>query len=207
MRLGHVVTALALATACRAQDTGLVEFVERQVDRYEQPARSVPRFSAPDLYDREVSLTAYEGRNVVLTFLSSRSQREAVEWLRGVQKDFLGDPSVVFVNVLDPGPIPAFSSKKAVGRKIREIVEQEYRVIHERMRPEDRGRLETTEIRWIVDWRRELSSRYDVDADRVHILLLDRKGQMRERITRRSESTEQLLVQVLDDMRRPAAGN
>lgn len=203
MRATRLMGVLVLASAAAAQDSGLVDFVERQVDRYERPRDSVPRFTAPDMYDREVSLREYEGRNVVLTFFSAKSQREAVEWLRSIQTDFLGDPAVVFLNILDPGPTPAFSSKKATGRKIREIVEKEYKTTQEAMRPEDRRRFEQSEIRWIIDWRRELSSRYDVPADRVHILLLDRQGLLRERISRRTPATEQRLVQVLDDLRRP----
>lgn len=207
-----VVTAFAVGSliasgsAARAYDDDLVGDVERAAQRMDRPVRSpsAPDFRATDMYGRECSLSEYQGANVVLTFLSPACVKEAVEWLKGVQTNYLGQRDVVFVNVLHPGPTPAFSSRSASLKKIRERIEEFYTAARERMPPEERKRLESTEIRWIVDWKRDLHERYDVIADRVTILLIDKGGQIREQIGRRTPDAERRLVEVLDGLRAAA---
>jgi hypothetical protein len=202
-RAAILALALALTSGAHAQDEDLVEDVDRAVRRFERPVRAAqaPDFRASDLYGKEVSLGEYQGANIVLTFLSPKCVKEAVAWLKGVQTSFLGMRDVVFVNVLHPGPTPAFSSRSASLKKIREKIEGFYAEARERMPPEDQRRLESTEIRWIVDWRRDLHERYSVVPDRVSILLIDGQGRVRESIDHRTAATERRLVEVLENMR------
>ena len=204
-----VVTALA-ATAllaggatARAWTGDLVGDVEAATERADRPLRpqSAPGFRATDMYGKEIALSDYQGANVVLTFLSPACIDEAVEWLKGVQNNYLGQRDVVFVNVLHPGPTPAFSSRSASLKKIRDRVEDFYAQARDKMPDDERKRLEGTEIRWIIDWKRDLHERYDAIADRVTILVLDKDGRIREQLGRRSPESERRLVEVLDGLR------
>ena len=200
--VGLAMAALLSAAPARAQDD-LVRDVEGAAGRMDAPARPprAPGFRATDMYGKEVSLDDYHGANVVLTFLSPTCVKDAVEWLKGVQTNFLGLRDVVFVNVLFPGPTPAFSSRSASLKTLRTKIEDFYAQARDHMAPDDRKRLESSEIRWIVDWKRDLHERYDVVPDRVTILLIDGNGRVREQIGRRTPDSERRLVEVLDSLR------
>lgn len=184
-------------------DEDLVGDVERMAAHGDRPLRpqGAPDFRASDMYGKEISLADYRGAAVVLTFLSPACVNDAVGWLKGVQRSFLGQRDVVFVNILHPGPTPAFSSRSASLKKIRDKVEDFYAQARDKMPEDERRRLESTEIRWIIDWKRDLHERYDAIADRVTILLLDKDGRIREQIGRRTPEAERRLVEVLDGLR------
>ena len=198
-----LVALCATARPALAQDSDLLEDMDRAVRRYDAPPgeASAPRFRASDIYDHPVSLSDYRSTNVVLTFLSPRCYKEAVAWVQGVQTSFLGEKDVAFVNVLFPGSMPAFSSRGQNQRKIREKIEDFYVQVRDHMPATEKRRLESTEIRWIVDWRQQLHQRYDVEADKVHIFLIDSGGKVCERIDRRSPESEKRLVDAMTQMR------
>jgi len=194
---------IAPAPSAMAQNGSLIDDIEHRLIRADRGpgGNRAPHFLVDDMYQRKISLDQYRGRAVVLTFLSPQCYKEAIGWLKGVQTNFLGDPSIVFINVLYPGPTPAFSSRNANQRKIRDRVEDFYTEVRERMPPEERRRLESTEIRWIVDWRQDLHRRYDVEANRVHIFLLDQDGRKKDSFSQRTPQTEKLLGDSLEGLR------
>ena len=199
---------LVCAGAARAQGD-LVADVDREARRAEgAPAEpgaaegpTAPEIRASDIHNQSCSLRDYAGQNIVLTFLSPKCYRDAIAWLEGVQTNFLGDPSVVFVNVLFPGPTPAFASRSASLKTIRDHIDEYLADVRQRMPNDDRQRLDHTDIRWIVDWRQDIHKRYDVEVDRVHIFLIDRQGRVREHIGRRTPATEKRLTEVVDELR------
>ena len=208
------VAAGALTAASAAQAYGRQDLPEddivRDVDsaarRMDEPLRPerAPGFRATDMYGKEMALADYQGANVVLTFLSPACIEEAVAWLKGVQNNYMGQRDIVFVNILHPGPTPAFSSRSASLKKIREKIEDFYTKARQQMPEDERKRLESTEIRWIVDWKRDLHERYDAIADRVTILLIDKNGKVRTQLGHRTPENERRLAEVLDGMRATA---
>jgi hypothetical protein len=206
LALALALIASGSAPPAGAQEVDLLEEVERAVRRRdaEPGGRIATPFAATDMYGKAIDLAHYRGSAVVLTFLSPACYKEAIAWLKGVQTSFLGDREIVFINVLYPGPTPAFSSRAATARRLRARIEEFYADVRDRMSPAEQRSLERTEIRWIVDWRRELYRRYDVAVDRVHLVLIDRSGRIREEISRRSPETERRLADTLEAMRRRA---
>jgi hypothetical protein len=203
-----VTLFLALVTSAPAPAQDLLDDVESTLDRYAGAGgpRRARDFRAGDLYGRPLRLSDYAGRVVVLTFLEARAAEEAVGWLRDTPSDLMGDRSIVFVNVLFPGPTPAFSSRAAKLRKIRGAIEKSYDEVSRRMPGEARRRLAATEIRWIVDGDRDLFDLYRVDGPGVRIFLIDAKGQVRQVLRRRTPRSVKLLDEVLSSLRAEARG-
>jgi len=182
---------------------GLMDEVDQIVENAENMGVETPApgFRVPDMYGDSVALEDYRGRILVMAFLTPSAQGEAQEWLRSSQVDYLGDPNIAFVNVLYPGPTSILTGKRSRLVKVRDQIEDAYRNFYDQLHDGDRARLKNTEIRWILDWRRDLIRRYDVRGDRVHIVIVDPMGSVREVIRRRTPETASVLPRVIEALR------
>ncbi|MBI3891127.1 MAG: hypothetical protein HY303_06315, partial [Candidatus Wallbacteria bacterium] len=195
--------ALSLSSAAAAQElasnAGLLEAVNGFVDRLDRvfDYQVAPDFRSNDLYGRRVSLAEYAGRLCIVTFVDQRNEEEARAWLEEQSIDYLGDPDIVFVNVLYPGRIPFIVSRDNAADSIRREVDRFLEQLWQNFSEKEREQFQKTTIRWIVDWKRDLQRAFNTTRDRVNIVVIDGQGRIRQIVRKKTPKTVEQLRTVV----------
>lgn len=184
-RLGPALclgSLLALAPSLAAQGLDWIGALQGRLDALDRML-SAPRaadIEQVDLYGRDFRLRDLRGRVVLLSFLDRDSVGEAVEWLERQTTWLLHQEGVSFVNVFYPGGVFFLIPRGEAVHRIRtEVAEARERMI-QGLPEDEKALLAAADIRWLVDWKRRLSSRYPVERGRANVFLLDELGRIRE---------------------------
>ncbi len=182
MVLPILVLLLLAGSPALAEGGDWLAALGRQVASLDRAARppEAPDFGRVDLFGKPFRLSGLAGRTVVLSFLDRDSVPEAVRWLDRQTTWFLHQEGITFVNVFFPGGIFFLVPRGEAVARIRREVDETRAGMAEGLDPASRQRLETADIRWVVDWKREWSSLYPVERGRVNLFLLDRERRIRE---------------------------
>lgn len=135
---------------------------------------------AVDLYGKRFDLKEKRGKIVLLTFLDRDSANEAIHWLERQTTWLLHQPGVSFVNVFYPGGMFFMIPRGEAVHRIRQEVGKTRQEMMASLPPDEQKRLEAADIRWVVDWKRGIASRYPVERGRANLFLLDELGRIRE---------------------------
>ncbi len=191
------------STASAQSKPGLLDAVNGFVDRMERvfEYQYAPQFELRDLHGLTVSPGTLAGKIAILAFVDQKSQAEAKAWLTDQSLDFLGDPGLVFVNVLYPGSLPFVVSRGKASEQIRTEIDRHVQLTREKFEPAKLERFDRTEIHWVVDWNRELQRDFNVTRGRLNMVVLDGKGRIREIIRKKTPRSTKRLEQLVLELK------
>ncbi|MBI4871861.1 MAG: hypothetical protein HY814_09880 [Candidatus Riflebacteria bacterium] len=193
----------ALGQEASAQPPPLLDAINGLVDRLDRTFENppAPDFSAVDLYGKRMSMRELRGRIVVMSFVDQKNEDEARAWLSEQSVDFMGDPDLVFLNVLYPGRIPFIVSRGNAADTIRQEVDRYLDETWKELDEKEKQAFRATTIRWLVDWKRELQRRYNVTRDRVNIVVVDPQGCIREIVRNKTPATVARLKTLITELK------
>jgi cytochrome oxidase Cu insertion factor (SCO1/SenC/PrrC family) len=174
-------------------------FVDRLEQTFENPM--APDFSAVDLYGNRMSMRDLRGRIVVMSFVDQKNEEEARAWLSEQSMDYMGDPDLVFLNVLYPGRIPFIVSRGNAADSIRQEVDRYLDETWRQLDEKEKQAFRATSMRWLVDWKRELQRRYNVTRDRMNIVIVDAQGRIREIVRNKTPATVARLKELISELK------
>lgn len=193
----------ALGQEAPAQPAPLLDAINGLVDRLDQTFENptAPDFTAVDLYGKRMSMRDLRGRIVVMSFVDQKNEDEARAWLSEQSVDFMGDPDLVFLNVLYPGRIPFIVSRGNAADTIRQEVDRYLDETWKELDEKEKQAFRATTLRWLVDWKRELQRRYNVTRDRVNIVVVDSQGCIREIVRNKTPATVARLKTLITELK------
>lgn len=156
-----------------------------------------PPLSLPGLYGQPLDLAAYRGRVAVVSFVDRKSSADAMRWADELPGEWLGDPRLVFLNVVFPGGISFLVPRPAVVDRLRDEIAATMADYAAGLPPDLRRRFDATEIRWAADWKRRTSGDWGVVRHELNVFVVDGQGRLRERMHGATEATRELLRRTL----------
>ncbi|MBI4872367.1 MAG: hypothetical protein HY814_12465 [Candidatus Riflebacteria bacterium] len=187
-----------------AQSQDLLEAIDGFVGRldrtFDYPL--MPDFRLRDLYGKSVSPDDLQGRIAIFSFVDQKNEDEARSWLSEQSIDYMGNPNIVFVNVLYPGRIPFVVSRGNAAESIRAEIDRFLDEEWKRYTDQERQLFSRTTIRWLVDWKRDLQRKFNVTRDRVNIVIVDGQGRIRDLVRKKTPETVAALKELVAALER-----
>lgn len=135
-----------------------------------------------DLYGTNLNIEDYKDKILIVSFLDKKSQEEAIEWVESLPSSYLGSKDIVFINVIYPGGVSVLVPRGKVVERLRNDIHSLRTGFRKGLSPEDKSRMDATEIRWAADWERKWSQKWGSMRHMVNIFIIDRQGILRDTI-------------------------
>ena len=141
-----------------------------------------PPLKLMDLYGKQLTLSSYKGKIVIVSFLDKKSQAEATTWVESLPASYLGDSRIVFANIVYPGGISFLVPRPKVISRLRRDIEELRTGFRDSLSTEEQKQMRKTEIRWAADWKRNWAGQWGSIRHMVNVFVIDQDGRLRDTI-------------------------
>jgi len=170
--------------------------IKNEFSKLPNPYPGEPPLEVQDMYSETVKLPS-TGTLHVVSFLNKQSGSSVRLWTEFLPLKMLANHSVVFSNIVFPGGLFFMIPKSKALSKIRKIIENEVNQFQEGWPAEDKKVYQSLKINWVVDFKRNLFKKYELNSRYSYLFLINSEGKLLKKIRQGNPSESQSFLDLL----------